>query len=323
MRTDRRRAVAGGWRWWCVHLLFAALGGVAAYVGSGGVEPVFEATTTLLVGDLDDATAVTKRDVETSRTLASMYGTLIRRRPVLEHVVDDLDLPDTWLDLRDRVYVDAGTNDSPVIVVTAFAETPDLAHAIADAVGARAVELVPAGDAEPGAEDELMFATRQVQNARHRMVTAEARVATLQAALSAAPTTAARSRIGSRIEEQTASMSAWQAVYASLQRARSADGSPNALHVLEPAEPSEVRVRPRVAALVVLGTVAGMALGLGLRQVWGIRRVRDWRSGVGAPEGRRFSDTYEDVGPRVFAPVGEEGTQLDPWLLELAGVEER
>lgn len=321
VRAQRRRAIAAATRGWALILPLALAGGTAAYVGSGAVEPVYEATTTMLVGDLGDATAVTKRDVETSRTLASMYGTLIRRRPVLERVADDLDLPGTWLDLRDRVFVDAGTNDSPVIVVTAFAETSDLARSIADAIAARAIELISAGGAEQGAGDELAFATRQAQHALRRLDAAEARVSSLQAALAAAPTEPARARIRSRIEEQTARMSAWQSVYASLQRARPDAGSPNALHVLEPAEPSEVRVRPRVPATVALGAVVGMALGLGL---WQGRRSRRARRGIpSGPAEKRRPSAAEDVGRGMMSPSGDDGMRLDPWLRELVASGDR
>jgi capsular polysaccharide biosynthesis protein len=324
VRTDGRQGVAAVWGWWWLIVLLAALGGTAGYVGSRQIEPVHEATTTLLVGDLSDARALTKQDVETSRTLASMYGTLIRRRPVLESVVGELGLRFSWLELRSRVHVDAGTNDTPVVVVAVFASSPTQAETIANAIADRAVEIVPASAGDRGANEVRSFASRQAREVRDAITMAGARVSRLEAALASAPTPQARSRLLFRTEQWGTLVSEWQATYASLQRALSSSWSPNTLHVLQAAEATVVRVRPDTVALSALGAIIGASMGFALTYTLALRRLPRWRhaSRRGASRLAQLTTAPEtmDLGQLPLSAAGDEIASLDPWVRELAGL---
>ncbi len=79
-------------RWWLL-LLGPAVAGVVAWTYSDRQTPVYEATTTIQVQQVQGGTGIASLgDIQTSRTLAVTYKELITTRPVMEGVVEELGL---------------------------------------------------------------------------------------------------------------------------------------------------------------------------------------------------------------------------------------
>lgn len=79
-------------RWWWFLLLAAAIGGGTAYSISRIMTPIYRAEATLLVNQTQTPGVIAYNDVLTNERLTLTYRELITNRPVLDEVVDSLDL---------------------------------------------------------------------------------------------------------------------------------------------------------------------------------------------------------------------------------------
>ena len=82
-------------RWWWLALI-AILGALAGYIISRQQTPVYQATTTVLVGDSIKSTNVDRVDIQVSEALVQTYVEVARRQPVLQGVVTALNLNGSW-----------------------------------------------------------------------------------------------------------------------------------------------------------------------------------------------------------------------------------
>jgi tyrosine-protein kinase len=302
--------------WGLLILLFATAGGMGSFVGSAAIEPVYEATTTLLVGDVTDAPELTKDDIETSATLAATYGSLIRSQPVLGGVADDLDLQASWQELKERVHVDLGVNDIPLITVSVFASSAAEAETITAAIAEQAIAISPAGVGDRRADESQGFVSRQARELERAIRRGERRIARLEEAIGSARTPVAKAGLQTKIDKHLELIIGWQGIYISLAQL-SAGGSPNILRVLQPAEASTAPVRPDMSANTALGAAIGALAGLGIAYVSLLlrRRAPAHANGQGVSVLKR-EETHPDQ-----TPTGDQATKVhvpDPWVRELA-----
>jgi capsular polysaccharide biosynthesis protein/Mrp family chromosome partitioning ATPase len=122
------RAIARRWLFILpVALVAAALGNLI----SREIDPVYEATTSVLAGQNVDPANVD--DSDASKRLTLTLAALVRGRPVMDATVRELDLRLTSEQLSDRVSVNV-IPDTQVMVLTVRASSPELAADIAEEV---------------------------------------------------------------------------------------------------------------------------------------------------------------------------------------------
>ncbi|MPZ22000.1 MAG: polysaccharide biosynthesis tyrosine autokinase [Dehalococcoidia bacterium] len=117
-------------RWWMI-LLGPLIAGVCAFVVSGLLTPVYSASSTLLVNQVQSEGPIQYNDILTSERLTNTYAELIRQRPVLQTVIDRLDLEMSIDDLQDRVSVST-VQDTQLLRASVRDEDPALAADIAN-----------------------------------------------------------------------------------------------------------------------------------------------------------------------------------------------
>jgi capsular polysaccharide biosynthesis protein/Mrp family chromosome partitioning ATPase len=122
------RAVA---RRWLFVLSVTAVAAVAGNLVTRQVDPVYEATTSVLAGQNVDPADVD--DSDASERLTLTLAELVRGRPVMSATVEDLGLDQTIEQLRRRTSVDVVTG-TQVLVLTVQADSPELAEDIARVV---------------------------------------------------------------------------------------------------------------------------------------------------------------------------------------------
>jgi len=280
-------------RWWLV-IAFAVIGGLASVVIVRRTEPVYQATTTLLVGDVAGARDASRDDIKASVSIASTYARLIRSHETLDPVIAELDLPATFAELKDRVHVDLGMSETPIITVAVLADSPEEAKVVATSIGERAAALgVP--DTSPAAEGQGDAPTfLQLRTLEADIVGEEARITRIEDAIASARTPAARARLRPRYEQHAELLLEMHATYAA--RSLPADQRvPSSLQVLQPALAGDSLLRPNTPVNVALGIIIGASAGFGL--AYGVAVRRDRRA-------RR---------------IGRHGMQAaDPWILELS-----
>ena len=139
---ELRQYIAIASRWWWLVILMTMVAGVTSYAASQRQTPVYEATSTLIVGQSIQATELTTGDIYTSERLAQTYASIARRQPVLQGVVEALNLNDTWLELKKRVRVKP-VSETQLLEITVEANSPEEARASADEIARQLILLSP------------------------------------------------------------------------------------------------------------------------------------------------------------------------------------
>jgi capsular polysaccharide biosynthesis protein len=288
-------------------------GGVTGYLVTGELEPVYQATTTLMVGDLTSDAEVSAADIDTSLSLATAYATLMRSATVLSPVIAQLRLPTTWTALRDHVHVTPDNGGVPTIELTVFQPSPRSALTIARAVAAQTVALAPGdlGVAATGAD----FAASQAEELKTSIQQTQARLHHLErlAASTASPTE--RASIDARIAQQTNALSNLQTNYLAFAQTVSAERSSNQVSILEPAAVTKVPLRPHRTINAGLGAGIGLLLGVALTVRPPRRRVDEVDDGDRPVDGEAVVERRRTPS----LPPGPGERQLDPWIRELRG----
>jgi capsular polysaccharide biosynthesis protein len=137
--------------WTIVIVAATVLGAIIGAVVSQEIEPAYAATTTMLVGDLEGSDS--GPDVRSSGQVAAIYGELIRGDRVLTPVIGRLGLDADWQELRNRVHVDIGANNVPIITITVYAPSSSEATATAGAITNQMLAMSRPAETAIAAED--------------------------------------------------------------------------------------------------------------------------------------------------------------------------
>ena len=107
-------------------------GGIAFAVSKFMMVPKYQSTSELYV--LTKSTSITSlADIQTGTSLTNDYIVVVKGRPVLEQVIQNLGLREDYKSLRDRVELNNPSN-SRILEITVTDENPELAKAIADQI---------------------------------------------------------------------------------------------------------------------------------------------------------------------------------------------
>ena len=278
-------------------------GGWAGHIVAQLTAPEYQGSIVVLVGEETSPTKLRMHDIQASDSLTAMYGGLIRSRPVLEPVTDQLNLGWSWESLKDHVHVDIGQNN-PLIYITAFANSAAKATTIATAVAKQTVALGP----EPplNGEQSAGFLAGQIAALEKSITQGDKEILRPRSAIGSSDV----AELQSRIEL----ISALQRNYTAFAHLLSLAGSPNSLHILGEAT-SEARIRPYTKIETAIGAGVGLLAGAGLVEALLLGRRRRVTT---APEGPTSSDTewYADQMGSTSSVV--TAPRLDPWISELA-----
>ncbi|MEA3349507.1 MAG: Wzz/FepE/Etk N-terminal domain-containing protein, partial [Chloroflexota bacterium] len=99
LQADLRQYIALLWQWAWLIILATLLAGIAAFVTSNLMEPVYQAKTTLLINEAPGAQTSDYTALLTSERLARTYSEMLTKRPVIDEVIQRLDLD---LEIEDR-----------------------------------------------------------------------------------------------------------------------------------------------------------------------------------------------------------------------------
>lgn len=118
---------------WQVIVLALALGAVIAFAVSRFLmTPQYEATSELYV--LSKSTSITSlADIQTGTSLTNDYMVVVKGRPVLEQVIANLGLNETYRSLKNKVTLENPSN-SRILMITVRDENPLVAKTIADKI---------------------------------------------------------------------------------------------------------------------------------------------------------------------------------------------
>jgi uncharacterized protein involved in exopolysaccharide biosynthesis len=241
--------------WWLI-IVFVLAGGAAGYYVSADMTKVYQATTTILVGETLRATNVELDDIKASQSVAVTYRDIVRRQPVLEGVIGALRLPTTWPELRERVRVNAAPDNEQLIVITVDARSPDEGKAIADQIGRQLLKLSP----QRSPQNE--FVQGQLAALQQQIDDGQKRLGDLRGELTAETSSTQANALRLQIDEVERLITAWQENYASLSALVPSRSGATSLEILEQAyaSPEPVQPKPRFAGLVGAASAGMLAV---------------------------------------------------------------
>jgi non-specific protein-tyrosine kinase len=249
--VDLRRQIAIIRAWFPLLVASVVLAGGAAFVFSSLQQKVYEAKSTLIVGQSLSAVSPDYNQLLASQRLSTTYAAVATKRPILDTVIGQLRLDVTADELSKHVQANAPL-DSTLLTIVAQDADPARAAAIANAL---AQQLIAASPAIQGRQAEFQASIDADLKATQDQISAiQAQVETLSGLPSR---TAAQDAELATLEGRLVSL---RSTYATLLSFSSSNAS-NLLTVVEPAVAPISPVSPKPLLNTLLAAIVGLLLG--------------------------------------------------------------
>ena len=247
---DVRRQVAGLRSWLPLLIASAVLAGGLAYLASGLLPKVYEAKSTLLIGQSLSAVNPDFSQLQASQQLSNTYVKLATTRSVLVAVIDKLGLQEPYEDLVRRVQASTPIN-STLLDITVTDPDRAAAAAIANEVAAQVIKASP--DLQGQEEEIRKFVAADLAATQAQIESTQAEVSRLAALDTRTPAEDAQLNL---LESRLTSL---RASYSALLSFASNDAS-NLVTLFDPAVAPNDPVSPRPLVNTLLAAVLGLLL---------------------------------------------------------------
>jgi capsular exopolysaccharide synthesis family protein len=250
-------------RWWWLTILLTLTAGVTSYAVSQRLVPVYEATTTLMVGQSFQATELTNNDILTSERLARTYADIAQRQPVLQGTLEALGLKGPWRQLKKRVKVNP-VQDTQLLEIAVEASSPEEARVTADEVARQLILLSPSAVRNQEQDENQRFVRQRLEGLQVKIGAGQERMKELEAAMTGSLSAQQVQELQTEINTLERLITDWENTYTQLLIFIDSKESPNYLAVIEPAQVNPDPVRPRVGLNTLIAGIVGLSLALGL-----------------------------------------------------------
>jgi Mrp family chromosome partitioning ATPase/capsular polysaccharide biosynthesis protein len=248
------------WKWWWLIVLATVLAAVVSYWASVRVPPVYETSTTLLVGQLHRVSNPNQGDFGISQQLAQSYAQLVRRAPIMQSTVDALGLGMRWEGLARNVHATA-VPGTQLIQVSVADTDPPRAKRIADEIAHQLILQSPTPQ-EQELEAHGRFAREQLEILQTRLREADLQLNDLKQQATEEKSALRLVDLQTQIEATETKITNWQRSYIDLlghlQGSRT-----NFLSVLEPSSIPITPISPNIPLNVALAASIGFLLAVG------------------------------------------------------------
>jgi succinoglycan biosynthesis transport protein ExoP len=248
--------------WWLLILVTLGTAGVGGWV-SQRQPPIYQADTTVMVGQSIQATQLDSRDIQTSERLALTYAYMARRQPILQGVVDTLSLHNTWRELKSRVRI-APVDGTQLLEITVEASSPEEAAVTAQEVAHQLILMSPTATQSQEQSENQRLIRQRLEDLQARIETGKEKLAGFEGALIRSYSAQEVKELRSHIDTLESLMAEWENNQTQLLIFVESNTSPNFLSVVEPAQANPNPVRPRVRLNTLLAGALGLCLALGL-----------------------------------------------------------
>lgn len=249
-------------RWW-VLLLVLVFTLAIGYGVTQRQEPVYEATTSIIVGQSLQTTNVSTQDFRTSEELAQTYAALAQRQPVLQGTVEALGLNMRWQALKGAVSARLVPN-TQLVEITVEAGSPEEARLIGDEIANQIILLSPTALQNQELEDTIAFVEERMASLQTKIEEGQARLEELETTDVATLSAEQVANIEEEIDTVTGLISEWERNFTQLLNFLDSNQSSNYLAIVESAQPRFSPVRPNIQLNMAVAAAIGLALGLTL-----------------------------------------------------------
>jgi capsular exopolysaccharide synthesis family protein len=254
MELEQYFRVITKWLWLIVASVLVAT--VSSYLGTRQMPRIYQATTTVMVGQVLEQADPSAQDLYLSQQLALTYADMVRRRPVLEGVAEELGLNYVpWPETVSARQV-PGTQ---LLEITVQDTQPERAQALADGIAYQLILQSPTGFSED--QQRWAFVQAQLEDLESNIEQTQDEIEEEQARLESADSARAIQQHQANIAALQQKHSNYQSTYASL--LQTVRGGVNYISVIEPATRPTVPISPRVGSTVMLAAAIGLVLAVG------------------------------------------------------------
>lgn len=250
---DLKKYIALFWQWAWLIVLVGVVAGLAAFIISRQITPVYEATTTVLVNEAPGSESTDYQSLLASERLTKTYAEMMTKNPILDETIENLGLSMEIKDMRGMITVNPITNTQLIEVVVESTD-PRAAASIANTV-----------------VDVFTTEVEDVQSNRYAQSkeSLEAKLAEVEAEIENVNTLAASAETEAERVEYYARANQYRETYYSLMELyenvwMSEAQTVSSVAVVEPAIVPENPVRPRVLMNTALAGVVGVLLAAGV-----------------------------------------------------------
>lgn len=243
-------------RVWWIPAVLAVAGAALGMAAPSNVAPVYRSEATVLVGPTDGSITQTST-IRASEDLAAFYADMARRQIVLQPVVKSLDLPQSWVELRNQISAVVPRENLRIVTVTVTANTQRRATDIANELVAGLVSL---SSADPS-ENAQAFINEQADSLKAMIAERKADIESLEEQARETDDPALKSDLRTEANEKKNRLIDWQRVYVELASAEpTADAG--GLQVIDEAAPVTDLDRAGAPRQAVVGGVVGASVGV-------------------------------------------------------------
>ncbi|MDX1412973.1 MAG: polysaccharide biosynthesis tyrosine autokinase [Candidatus Promineifilaceae bacterium] len=257
------RVASSIFRWWWLIILMTVIAATAGYMISQTLQPVYEAKSSLIVGQSIQATSLDSRDIQTSERLALSYADIARRQPILEATNESLNLNYSWLTLRNRVRVKP-VPDTQLLEIFVEAGSREEAIAIADEIARQLILLSPTSSQYQNSESSSNFVQTRLADLQSTIEANQERINKLSSELAAAATSERKAEIQAEINNLEKLNIDWDDNYTKFLTYAGSNDSSNYLEVVEKGHAKRTPIRPAIRLNTVIAGIVGLAVALGI-----------------------------------------------------------
>jgi capsular exopolysaccharide synthesis family protein len=240
------------WSWGWLIGLAGLLAGMVTYVISINTIPIYETSTRLLVSEPPAMRNIEYTGIVTGQTTTRTYAEMLVDRPVLQGVIDQLQLAIAPDDLKETISVQV-VRDTQLLVITVQHTDPNLAAAITNAIASVFTDRIQV------LQSQRYSATQE--SLAQQILDMELQIEETDQAI-------ARETDASQLLQLQARLTEYRSLYSQLVtnfeevRLAEAQNTTNVV-VSEPAAVPSIPVSPKTTRNTLLATIAGMLLAGG------------------------------------------------------------
>jgi capsular exopolysaccharide synthesis family protein len=260
--VELRRCITIVLKWWWLLILATVLGAGIGYWVSQLQPRVYKASTALIVGQSIEATVLDTREIQASERLALTYASIALRQPVLQGIVDRLNLAETWQELKARVSV-VPVEGTQLLEITVVASSPEEARVTADELAHQLILQSPTALQNREKDEAQSLARQRLEDLQAKISAGQAKREELEAGMSSLISIEQVQELQAEINDLDLLITNWENNFTELWTFVASESSPNSLEVVEPAQASPEPVRPRVKLNTLLAGMISLLLALG------------------------------------------------------------
>jgi Mrp family chromosome partitioning ATPase len=242
-------------------LLAVVLVAFPVYLYMNSRTKIYEASSTVLVGEALQSANPDYLGLEVAQYLAGTYAYLAETDPLLDQVIEQLGLPYTSLQLREAITATV-RDGNPVLTIAVRDPDPTIAASISNAIVAQLVAASPTFS-----NDDDLSVESQLRSLRDEIARTQGDLDALLAAASPPPDQQAQ------VEQLRDRLLNLQSTYTTLLGYSTANGS-NHLTILASAVPPASWVEPRPIYFTAVAVAATLVIAVALAYVFAMRDDR-------------------------------------------------